>query len=158
VKKGSVNTDLVMNLDMAETFLDLAGAKIPSSMQGKSIVPLLRGKTPSNWRDAIYYQYFEYPGWHAVRRQYGVRTKRYKLIHYYELGEWEMFDLARDPQELRSVYADPKYASVVAQMKSKLAALRAQYRVPSKDPAPYYAWELPPEYRRVGTPGSTRKR
>ncbi len=127
-------------------------------MQGASIVPLLRGRKPAGWRDAIYYQYFEYPGWHMVRRQYGVRTKRYKLIDYYEIGEWELFDLTRDPQELHSVYSDKKYAPVVAEMKRKLAALRAEYRVPSKDPAPYYQWELPPEYRRPGTPGSTRTR
>jgi len=158
VKRGSSNTDLVMNLDVAETFLDLAGVKVPHSMQGASIVPLLRGRKPAGWRDAIYYQYFEYPGWHSVRRQYGVRTKQYKLIHYYEINEWELFDLARDPQELHSVYGDKKYAPVAAEMKRKLAALRAEYRVPSKDPAPYYKWELPPEYRRPGTPGSTRSR
>ena len=82
VKAGSRNSDLVMNLDLAETFIDIAGVKKPGTMQGESIVPLLKGRTPGNWRDAIYYQYFEYPGWHAVRRQYGVRTRQYKLIHY----------------------------------------------------------------------------
>jgi arylsulfatase A-like enzyme len=156
-KAGSVNRDLVMNLDMAETFLDIAATKIPSSMQGKSIVPLLRGKTPANWRDAIYYQYFEYPGWHAVRRQYGVRTKRYKLINYYEEGVWELFDLERDPSEMKNIYAEKSSASIVADLKRKLAELRAVYRVPSKDPAPHYPWELPPEYRRPGVPGSIRK-
>jgi arylsulfatase A-like enzyme len=156
VKPASRNRDLVMNLDLAETFLDIAGVKPPASMQGASLMPLLRGKTPANWRDAIYYQYFEYPGWHAVRRQYGVRTQRYKLIHYYEVGEWELFDLARDPEELKSVYADPSYAPVVARMKRRLDGLRKQYGVPAKDPAPYYPWELPPEYRRPGVKGSTR--
>lgn len=156
VKAGTRNTDLVMNLDLAETFLDIAGATPPSSMQGKSIVPLLKGNTPSDWRDAIYYQYFEYPGWHAVRRQYGVRTARYKLIHYYEVNEWEMFDLERDPKEMKSVYADASYSAERKQLESKLQSLRAQYAVPAGDPAPYYAWELPPEYRRPGTPGSTR--
>jgi arylsulfatase A-like enzyme len=156
VKPGSRNSDLVMNLDLAETFLDIAGSAKPASMQGESIVPLLRGSTPRNWRDAIYYQYFEYPGWHAVRRQYGVRTQRYKLIHYYELGEWELFDLDRDPEELKSVYADKSYATVRRDLEGKLAALRKQYAVPEKDPAPYYPWELPPQYRRVGSPGSTR--
>ena len=154
MKPASSNTDLVMNLDLAETFLEIAGAKAPASMQGTSIVPLLKGRAPKNWRDAIYYQYFEYPGWHAVRRQYGVRTKQYKLIHYYEIGEWELFDLTRDPEELRSVYGDRKYAPVVAQMKRKLNALRRQYAAPAKDPAPYYPWELPPEYRRPRTPGA----
>src|SRR5688500_18178689 len=80
VRAGSVNRDLVMNLDLAETFLDVAGAEVPASMQGRSIVPLLRGRTPADWRDAIYYQYFEYPGWHAVRRQYGVRPHVYQVI------------------------------------------------------------------------------
>ena len=155
-KPGSRNSDLVMNLDLAETFLDIAGAAKAPTMQGESIVPLLRGSTPRNWRDAIYYQYFEYPGWHAVRRQYGVRTQRYKLIHYYEAGEWELFDLDKDPEELKSVYKEKAYASVRKDLEAKLAGLRKQYAVPEKDPAPYYPWELPPEYRRVGTPGSTR--
>lgn len=155
-KPNTRNTDLVMNLDLAETFLDMARVKAPASMQGTSIVPLLRGKTPVGWRDAIYYQYFEYPGWHAVRRQYGVRTQRYKLIHYYEVGEWELFDLQKDPEEMKSVYADKAYAGIRRNLEAKLAALRKQYAVPAKDPAPYYPWELPPEYRRVGLPGSTR--
>ena len=156
VKPSSRNRDLVMNLDLAETFLDVAGVKSPATMQGTSLVPLLRGRTPGNWRDAIYYQYFEYPGWHAVRRQYGVRTQRYKLIHYYEVGEWELFDLERDPEELKSVYASRAYAPVARRLKRKLDDLRRQYAVPAADPAPYYPWELPPEYRRPGVKGSTR--
>jgi hypothetical protein len=78
-----------------------------------------------------------------VRRHYGVRTKRHKLIHYYEVGEWELFDLERDPREMRSVYADPAYATVVRDMKRRLNALRAQYREPEKDPVPYR--EFPPD-------------
>ena len=157
-RPGSRNRDLVMNLDLAETFLDIAGVKKPATMQGESIVPLLRGSTPKNWRDAIYYQYFEYPGWHAVRRQYGVRTQRYKLIHYYEVGEWELFDLDKDPEEMKNVVGDDAYRGIRKELESKLAALRKQYAVPEKDPAPYYPWELPPEYRRPGVPGSTRTR
>jgi arylsulfatase A-like enzyme len=156
VTPGSRNSDLVMNLDLAETFLEMAGAPIPAAMQGASLVPLLRGDRPPDWRDAIYYQYFEYPGWHAVRRQYGVRTHTHKLIHYYEVNEWELFDLERDPEELRSVYTDPAYAAVRGALEAKLAALRGQYAVPAVDPAPAYPWELPPEYRRPGSPGSTR--
>lgn len=156
VSPGSRNGDLVMNLDLAETFLAIAGAPIPAAMQGSSIVPLLRGATPSNWRDAIYYQYFEYPGWHSVRRQYGVRTLRHKLIHYYETGEWELFDLDTDPEELRSVYSHPSYADVRRDLVSRLTSLRAQYAVPAADPAPAYPWTLPPEYRRPGIQGSTR--
>jgi arylsulfatase A-like enzyme len=155
-RPGSVNRDLVMNLDIAETFLDIAGAPVPATMQGVSIVPLLRGMRPRDWRDAIYYQYFEYPGWHAVRRQYGVRTDRYKLIHYYEVDEWELFDLLADPEELKSLYADPAYSRIRSTLEQRLAALRKEYAVPAADPAPYYPWELPPQYRRPGTPGSTR--
>jgi hypothetical protein len=78
-----------------------------------------------------------------VRRHYGVRTKRHKLIHYYEVGEWELFDLERDPREMRSVYADRAYATVVRDMKRRLNALRAQYREPEKDPVPYR--KFPPD-------------
>jgi arylsulfatase A-like enzyme len=143
VKAGSVNNDLVQNLDFAQTLLEAGGVAAPPTMQGRSLVPLLRGTTPRDWRDALYYQYFEYPGWHMVRRHYGVRTKRHKLIHYYEVGEWELFDLERDPREMRSVYADPAYATVVRDMKRRLNALRAQYREPEKDPVPYR--KFPPD-------------
>jgi arylsulfatase A-like enzyme len=150
VEPGSVNHDLVMNLDLAETFLEVAGAEIPSSMQGESLVPLLRGATPPDWRDAIYYQYFEYPGWHMVQRQHGVRTARYKLIHYYEVGRWELFDLARDPDEMRSVWGDPGYAEVVEALTARLAELRAHYAVPADDPVPHEPFEAPPQFRRAG--------
>lgn len=137
VEAGSENRDLVQNLDFAETFLDLAGVEIPESMQGRSLVPLLKGETPDDWRDGIYYQYYEYPGVHSVRRHYGIRTDRYKLVHYYNLGEWELFDLETDPDELQSVYDDPAYTDTVAMLKQKLDALRAQYQVPEEDPVPY---------------------
>jgi arylsulfatase A-like enzyme len=148
VPRGSVNRDLVTNLDLAETFLDVAGVPQPGSMQGRTLAPLLRGEKPKDWRHAIYYQYFEYPGWHSVRRQYGVRTQRYKLVHYYEVNEWELFDLDRDPRELRSVYRQQGYAGVVRDLKETLASLRREYAVPDHDLAPYYPFELPPEYRR----------
>ena len=74
---------MVMNLDFAETFLDIAGAKIPADMQGESLVPLLEGKTPADWRKSVYYHYYEFPQPHHVHPHYGVRTERYKLIHFY---------------------------------------------------------------------------
>ncbi len=154
-RPGAVNRDLVMNLDFAETLLDAAGASVPAGMQGRSLVPLLRGRTPTDWRDAVYYQYFEYPGWHMVRRQYGVRTERYKLIHYYELGEWELFDLLRDPEELNSVADNPAYAEVRAELEARLHRLREELAVPAEDPVPYVEFDPPPEYRRpdrVGDP------
>jgi arylsulfatase A-like enzyme len=147
-RPGSVNSDLVMNLDVAQTLIELAGLNAPSSMQGMSFAPLLRGRTLRDWRDAIYYQYFAYPDWHMVQRQYGVRDRRYKLIHYYEAGKWELFDLERDPHELRSVYDERAYRGVVNSMKRKLATLRAHYHVPDRDPVPHTPWLPPPEYRR----------
>ena len=140
VAPGSENNDLVQNLDFAETFLDVAGVSIPDVMQGRSLRPLLEGTTPTDWRDAIYYQYFEYPGWHMVRRHYGVRTLRHKLIYYYEIDEWELFDLEADPRELHSVYDDPQYAEVVTDLNDRLERLRAQYSVPDEDRVPYVDW------------------
>lgn len=126
---GSVNTDLVQNLDFAETFLDIAGAAVPGRMQGRSIVPLLRGQTPEDWRRSIYYHYYEMPGSHNVARHEGVRTDRYKLIHFYRLGEWELYDLEKDRNEMHSVYDDPAYAEVVGRLKAELERLRERYGV-----------------------------
>ena len=140
VAAGTRRDELVQNLDLAETFLDLAEAPVPESMQGESLLPLLRGEPAPEWRDAIYYQYFEYPGWHMVRRHYGVRTHSHKLIHYYEIGEWELFDLEADPDELSSVYGDPEYADVQADLEARLDSLRAHYAVPAEDPVPYVDW------------------
>jgi arylsulfatase A-like enzyme len=132
-KAGSINGQLVQNLDFAQTFLDIAGAAMPSDMQGRSLKPLLAGKTPSDWRTSVYYHYYCFPEYHAVRRHDGVRNERYKLMHFYDLGEWELFDIEKDPQEMTSVYSNPKYAAVVKQMKSELAKMRKEYKVP---PAP----------------------
>jgi arylsulfatase A-like enzyme len=133
VRPGSVSDALVQNLDFAETFLDLAGVPVPPTMQGRSLVPLLRGQQPDDWRDAVYYHYYEFPGVHAVQRHDGVRTARYKLIDYYQIGEWELFDLDADPDELRSVYDDPAYATVRSELEQRLVALRARYGVPATD-------------------------
>ncbi len=127
---GSRDTHLVQNLDFAQTFLDMAGADPSPDMQGVSLVPLLRGERPADWRNAVYYQYYEFPGVHAVQRHYGVRTDRYKLIHYYQIDEWELFDLRTDPQEMRSVHADPAYAAVRVQLEQRLRELRTEYAVP----------------------------
>ena len=125
---GSVSDKMVMNLDFAETFLDIAGLEVPADMQGKSIVPILKGETPADWRKSVYYHYYEFPQPHHVHPHLGVRTERYKLIHFYTIDEWELFDLEKDPKELKSVYADPAYASVVADMKKELARLKEQYK------------------------------
>ena len=127
---GSSNMSLSMNLDFAETFLEIANAQIPDDMQGKSLVPILKGKEPADWRKSVYYRYYEYPGAHSVRKHYGVRNSRFKLIHFYEpdLNEWELFDLQSDPNELRSVYAAPGYENVVKEMKAELDRLQTLYK------------------------------
>lgn len=135
IQPGSINTDLVQNIDFAETFLDLAGIEAPADMQGKSIVPLLKGNTPADWRDSLYYHYYEYPGCHSVRRHEGVATQRYKLIRFYgpdvpNAEEWELYDLKRDPREMKNEYNNPEYKAVVQTMKEKLTALIKEYNVP----------------------------
>ena len=118
---------MVQNLDYAETFLEAAGVAIPEDMQGQSLVPLLKGETPGEWRDSIYYHYYEYPSVHQVPRHNGIRTERYKLIQFYEFGEWEFYDLKEDPEELKNLYQDEKYAAQVSEMKNQLEGLRRKY-------------------------------
>ncbi len=129
ITPGTINEDFVSNLDLAATFLDLAGASIPGDLQGRSLKPLFLGEDPQDWRDSFYYHYYEFPGSHCVQRHYGVRTDRHKLIYFYQLDEWELFDLQEDPNELNSVYDDPAYASVVEELKAELTRLREQYAV-----------------------------
>lgn len=134
-KPGSKNSKLVQNLDYAETFLDICGVQAPPEMQGQSIVPLLKGKNPKRWRKSLYYQYYEFPGGHSVRRHYGVRTETHKLIYFYMLDGWELYDLVKDPHELHSVYDDPDYARISEELKAELNRLRSLYQVP-KDTRP----------------------
>lgn len=128
-KPGSINNDMVSNIDLAETFLEIAGVKVPSDMQGRSMVPVLKGNTPPNWRKEHYYHYYEYPGSHMVKRHYGISTEQYKLIHYYyDIDEWEMYDIKTDPQEMRNVYNDPAYESVRKDLHRRLKELMIKYK------------------------------
>jgi len=128
-KPASVNKDMVSNLDFAETFIDIAGVDIPAEMQGRSMVPLLQGNTPSDWRKEHYYHYYEYPGVHKVKRHYGISTDRYKLIHYYyDIDEWELYDIQADSLEMRNVYNDPAYSSVQADLHERLDILMEVYK------------------------------
>lgn len=141
IAPGSVNTDIATNVDFAPTFLDLAGVPIPDTFQGYSLRPLFGGETPTGWQASMYYRYWmHHDAIHHVYAHYGVRTERHKLICYYAeaLGqpgamdepktpEWELFDLERDPHELRSVYDDPAYADVVRELRDELR--RQQGRV-----------------------------
>lgn len=124
---GSRTTKMVQNLDYAETFLDIAGAPIPSDMQGVSLVPLLKGENPSDWRKSIYYHYYEYPSVHMVPRHNGIRTNRYKLMHFYQFDEWEFYDLRSDPDEYNNLYGNPEYKNLVNRMKRELKGLVEKY-------------------------------
>ena len=128
-KAGSTDAHIVLNLDFAQTLLNAAGATEPSDMQGRSLVPLLKGDAPADWRNAMYYHYYEYPMSHKVREHHGVRTDRYKLIHFYTVDEWELFDLKTDPQEMKNVYGDPAYADTRKQLEADLKRLQTEYKV-----------------------------
>ena len=127
VKPGSRNHNLIQNLDYAETFLEMAGAPIPDDMQGASLVPLLKGEKPTDWRKSIYYHYYEYPSVHMIPRHYGIRNQRYKLMHFYQFDEWEFYDLKEDPDELVNLYNDPEYARRIQRAKKDLKALQKDY-------------------------------
>ena len=127
IPAGSQVNELIQNLDYAPTFLDYANVKIPEDMQGESFRKIVSNET-EEWRDAIYYTYYEYPSVHMVKRHYGIRTDRYKLIHfYYDIDEWELFDLKNDPNEMNNIYDDPKYSKIKEQMHKKLSELRVKY-------------------------------
>lgn len=129
-KRGDV-TEMVQNIDYAPTFLDLAGLPIPKDIQGVSFLDLLKDNDPQRKleRQSLYYHFYEYPGEHAVRRHYGVRTKTHKLIHFYgDIDHWELYDLERDPQELNNVYNDPAYAPIARDLHAELDKLRRQYK------------------------------
>ena len=126
IKPGTVNDGMILNVDFAPTFLEYTGLPVPSDIQGCSFLPLLSGKHPRNWRTSMYYRYYHYPGDHQVQQHYGVRTERYKLIYFHRLDQWELFDLRKDPHELKNVYADRSYAGTVRKLKAELVRLRTE--------------------------------
>ena len=128
IKPGGVSDALALNLDFPETFLELAGLTPPPDMQGRSLAPLLRGTPVENWRTSFYYRYYHDPGDHNTRAHYGIRTATEKLIYYWKKDQWECFDLAKDPQELRNVYDDPAHAKTVARLKQELARLKKEVK------------------------------
>jgi len=136
VKSGSTNRQIVSNVDFAETFLEAARVNVPAEMHGRSLLPLLKGETPSDWRKSFYYHYYEFPGAHNVRKHYGVVTDRYKLVHFYgdDVDYWELFDRQSDPHEMRSVFDDPQYKQARSELEIELARLRAELKVPEQDP------------------------
>ena len=132
IKPGSVSQAMIQNIDYGPTFLDLAGAEIPASMQGKSLVPLFKtsGEAPTDWRDSIYYRYSG-ERTHNVAAHDGVRTTEHKLFWVPKTKEYQLFDMKKDPQEMKSVHKDPAYTNVFAGMKKELDDARKKYRVHS---------------------------
>ena len=153
IQAGSVNTDVVTNVDFASTFLDLAGVDVPEEFQGTSFRRLLQGETPDDWQEAMYYRYWMNRAHHNVAAHYGVRNKQYKLIYYFYDGmdqpgtddrmfagpggahldlddlepEWELFDLEKDPLEMNNVYGKPEYAAVQKELHAELARLQKHF-------------------------------
>jgi arylsulfatase A-like enzyme len=127
IKAGVTPDQFVANIDLAPTFLDLAGLPIPASMQGRSLAPLLRGEAPADWRQTVYYRYYHDPGHHNTRAHYGVRSATHKLIHYWKKDAWELFDLVQDPTEQHNLLFDPaeaakpEVAQVFADLKAEIA-------------------------------------
>lgn len=130
IEAGSVTDKMVLNLDYGATFLEFTGIEKPEEVQGESLLPVMTGKADDEWRKSIYYHYYEYPGWHSVRKQYGVRTETHKLIKFYgdDIVDSEMFDLVNDPNELVNLAGMPQYADLQASLESELHALQVKYK------------------------------
>ncbi len=124
IKAGSENEDIISNVDFAPTLLELAGISTTQKMHGKSFAPILKGKTPTDWKQAMYYHYYEFPYWHHVQPHYGIRTQKYTLAHfYYNIDVWELYDLEKDPTQMNNIINDPQYATIISNLKVELKAL-----------------------------------
>jgi arylsulfatase A-like enzyme len=127
-KPGSTQDAMVINPDFTSTFMAIAGQPIPGDMQGHSIVPLLKGEKPADWRTSYYYRYYHDPGDHNTRAHYGVRTTTHKLIYFWKKNQWELYDLVKDPDELHNVYNDPAQKATVEKMKAELYRLKKEVK------------------------------
>jgi arylsulfatase A-like enzyme len=126
IKAGTRSDALALNIDFAPTFLEVAGLPPSAEMQGRSLLPILRGRPPSDWRTSMYYRYYHDPGDHNTRAHYGVRTRTHKLIYFWKKDQWELFDLVDDPYELHNLYGEPGVDTLTASLKAELARLKQQ--------------------------------
>jgi arylsulfatase A-like enzyme len=124
IKAGSRIDAMGLNVDFAPTFLDVAGLPPSADMQGRSLLPVMRGQTPRDWRTAMYYRFYHDPGHHNTRAHYGVRTMTHKLIYFWKKDQWELYDLVKDPQEMHNLYGEPAQAALTATLKRELARLK----------------------------------
>ncbi|HVC94602.1 MAG TPA: sulfatase [Pirellulales bacterium] len=127
-RPGSVEEAITINCDFAPTMLVAAGLDVPADVQGRSLVDLLRGERPADWRTSMYYRYYHDPGHHNTRAHYGVRTEAHKLICYWKKEQWELFDLIHDPDELENLYDKPAHAQLVARLKEELFRLKRELK------------------------------
>jgi len=125
IKPGTRSGAMALNADFAPTFLDAAGLPAPAAMQGRSLLPVLRGRTPADWRTSMYYRYYHDPGDHNTRAHYGVRTATHKLIYFWKKDQWELFDLSNDPHELHNLYGVPGHEKITATLKAELLRLKS---------------------------------
>ena len=128
IRPGSTSEAIGINCDFAPTFLDLAGQPVPKDMQGRSFVPIWKGKTPKDWRHAMYYRYYHDPGDHNTRAHYGVRTATHKLIYFWKKDQWELYDLVADPHEMHNIYGDASAQKTVAVLKRELYRLKKELK------------------------------
>ncbi len=128
IKPGTRIDAMALNIDFAPTFLELAGLPASADMQGRSLVPVLRGRPPADWRTSMYYRYYHDPGDHNTRAHYGVRTRTHKLIYFWKKDQWELFDLVNDPYELHNLYGEPGQDALTATLKTELARLKREAR------------------------------
>jgi len=128
IKPGSVQSAMGINPDFAPTFMEAAGLPVPADMQGRSLMPLFKGKVPDDWRGSWYYRYYHDPGDHNTRAHYGVRTTTHKLIYFWKKDQWEMYDLVADPGEMHNLYSDPAQAETVAKLKAELYQLKKELK------------------------------
>ncbi len=127
IKPGSVNTNMTQTIDYAPTILDAAGVKVPDFMQGVSLVPSITGKQKIIPRHNLYYHYYEYGADHTVLPHLGIRGERYKLIYFYTVNEWELYDLKTDPQEQKNLIHSAAHKAILVQMKNELLKVRDKY-------------------------------
>jgi len=128
IKPGTRVLAMALNVDFAPTFLEAAGAPVPTEMQGRSLLPVLKSRTPSDWRTSMYYRYYHDPGHHNTRAHYGVRTRTHKLIYFWKKDQWELFDLTTDPYELHNLYGEPGHDELTASLKAELRRVKQAAR------------------------------
>ena len=128
IKPGTRSDALALNIDFAPTFIEIAGLPASEEMQGRSMLPVLKGRTPADWRTSMYYRYYHDPGDHNTRAHYGVRTRTHKLINFWKKDQWELFDLVNDPYELHNLYGEPGQEALTAALKAELLRLKRELK------------------------------